>query len=118
METVLTSILEKMNQRIAEEDVSNQKLAQIIGMAVDMREGLFEIASEKEKGKFNLEGMEEDAEELTRVIVRANYKAQRRINPNIPMPSVEEQIEEALQSKELVKFRKDMAKLRNKYASL
>jgi hypothetical protein len=111
MASPLADILETIMKRLEEPNVSAKTLAQIIQTAVEVREGIFDAF--REPGYCNLEGIVEDVEQLTRIMVIANHKAQAIVNPWFEMPPLEDEIREAMQDKELVDFREAVAKRMN-----
>lgn len=90
-ESPLKGLTDKMFMRIAEQNVKTKKLAQIIEIAYDSREGLLE-----ERGLPEHDWWADQAIlDFTEIIVRANFKAHQIINPGLGPDNLDQQLEEA-----------------------
>jgi hypothetical protein len=92
-ESPLQGLIDKMYLRINDPEVTTKKLAEIIELAYEGREGLLESEGEAPENDW---WAHKAIEDYTKIIVIANYKAQRKINPNIEIGDLDEQIEDAL----------------------
>lgn len=95
-ENPLKSITDKLILMVKEADGDTKKLANIICTVVDLREGLLEPGGLPENDWW----AEESIRNFTKIIVEANYIATTKINPDLEIPSLEIQIEEALEELE------------------
>jgi len=92
-ESPMKGIIDKMFMRIAEPDVKTKKLAQIIEIAYESREGLLE-----ERGLPEHDWWADQAVlDFTEIIVRANYRAHKILNGDLVPDNLEEQLENAKQ---------------------
>lgn len=92
-ESPLQSLIDKMFFRINEDSVTTKKLAQIIEIAYESREGLLEPGGLPENDWWANQAIKD----FTEIIVRANFKAHSIINPGLVTDNLDEQISEALE---------------------
>lgn len=88
----IKSLTDKMFERIAEPNVKTSKLAEIIKLAYECKEGLLEPGGLPENDWWAHQGIKD----FTEIIVRANYKAHTILNPGLVPDDLEDQIKEAL----------------------
>jgi len=93
----LQSLIDKLNSRIEDSVVTTKKLSEIIQMAVESRDGLIEAGNEIEHPHENDWWANKAIFDFTEIIVRANYKAQTILNPNIDMGDLQDQINGAFE---------------------
>ena len=97
-ESPLQFLLDKLNENITSDDISNKELARQMCLADEARAGLLEPGGLPENDWWANEAIDE----FSRIIIKANYRVQTSINPDIRMPSLEDQIsEELVKMKEL-----------------
>lgn len=88
------SIIDKMFSVIYSDDTNTKRLATIISLAVEGRDGLTE--EPEECLQENIDWVNDSILKYTEIIVRANHKAQRIINGNLVPESCEDELKEAL----------------------
>jgi hypothetical protein len=95
----MNELLDLMHKRV-EETTETKKLAEIIKIALSMSGGAYKSLID---GKLMPERVETAIKiyfKCIKIIVEANWKAHKMLNPNIEMPSVEEQYAEELEKEQ------------------
>lgn len=88
----IQSLIDKMEMRINDPDVKTSKLAEIIKMAFECREGLLEPGGLPENDWWAHQAIRD----FTKIIVTANYKAHQILNPGLEMDDLETQLKDAM----------------------
>ena len=91
-ESPLQSLIDKMNKRINDSNVTTKKLAQIIEMAVGCREGLLQPGGNEDNDWWANKAIKD----YTEIIVKANFKAHNIINPGLVPDNLDQQLKDAL----------------------
>ncbi len=91
-ESPLQSLIDKMYLRINDPNVKTKKLAEIIEMAYEMREGLLEPGGLPENDWWANKAILD----YTEIIVRANHKAQKILNGNLVPDDCEDEVKQAI----------------------
>lgn len=91
-ESPLQGIIDKMFMRINEPDVKTKKLAEIIEMAYEMREGLLEPGGHPDNDWWAHKAIID----FTEIIVRANHKAQKMLNGKLVPDDCEDEVKQAI----------------------
>jgi len=94
MENPLQDIIQSMFKKLNDPKVTTAKLAQIIMIASESREGLLE--EPENCPAENISWVNESIIEYTKIIVQANHKAQRMLNGDLVPESCDAELEEAL----------------------
>lgn len=85
-------LIDRMNIRLNEPDVKTKKLAEIISIASDCRAELLEPGGHPDNHWWANQGIRD----FTKIIVTANFKAHRILNPDLVMDDLDTQINEAI----------------------
>ena len=101
----LQDLLDLMHKRI-EETTETKKLAAIIEISVGMSGGAYKSLIEGKLMPERVETVIKIYFNCVKIVVKANYKAHKMLNPNIEMPSVEEQYAEELEKEQNKKIQK------------
>lgn len=91
-ESPLQSIIDNMFSKINDENITTKELAQIIGFAYELREGLLEPGGLPDNDWW----VNQAIKDYTEIIVRANFKAHNMLNPGLVPDNLDEQIKDAL----------------------
>lgn len=103
-EAKIDEIIQKMRFRINEEGVQTKKLAEIIEISLSMAGGIYKSLI----GNIVADRIEPSIRQyldFTKVIVEANWKANSILNPNLKIPSIEEQYQEELEKESVKKLK-------------
>ena len=100
IEKKVDDLIELMRVRINEEGVKTKKLAEIIQMALGMAGDSYKALIEGKMEPDRIPGCIRQYFNCIKIIVEANWKAQSILNPNIEMPSIEEQYAEELEKEQ------------------
>lgn len=88
----LQEIIDRLFSKLDDPKISNKSYANLMYIAFESRAGLLEDGGLPENDWW----ANESIEKFTEFIVKANYKVQKRVNPDITMSSESVQLEEAL----------------------
>jgi hypothetical protein len=88
-----------MHKRV-EEATETKKLAEIIEIALSMSGGAYKALLGDKLLPERVEPIIKQYFDCIKIIVEANFKANKILNPNIEMPSIEEQYAEELEKEQ------------------
>ncbi len=102
-ETALQSVIDKFNERLKQHEANgySTKVGDNLAVAAEFREGLFE--SYYDPDCLDKEDIKYEILEFTKIIIRLNNVAQKHFNPQVTMPSVEEQLADGIETEEQLK---------------
>ena len=101
----LHDLLDLMHKRI-EEATETKKLAEIIQISLSMSGGAYKALLGGKLLPERIEPAIKQYFECVKIIVEANYKATKMLNPNIEIPSIEEQYAEELEKEQNQKIQR------------
>jgi hypothetical protein len=101
----LNELLNLMHRRV-EEATEPKKLAEIIQIALGVSGGTYKSLLGGKLLPERVEPVIKQYFDCIKIIVEANYKAHKMLNPNIEIPSIEEQYAEELEKEQNQKIQR------------
>ena len=102
----LDELIQKMRSRIYDEGIETKKLAEIIQIALGMSGASYKALLDSKISPERIEFALKSYLDCVRIIIEANWKANKMLNPNIEMPSIEEQFQEEMQKQQNKKLQR------------
>lgn len=93
-ESPLQGLIDKMNLRINDPNVTTKKLAEIFLIAAESREGLLEAEGDNTDSDW---WAHKAILDLTEILVKCSYKAHQILNPDLVEDDLDDQIKNALE---------------------
>ena len=102
----LDELIHKMRSRINDEGIETKKLAEIIQIALGMSGASYKALLDSKIPPERIEFVLKSYLDCVRIIIEANWKANKMLNPNIEMPSIEEQFHEEMEKQQNKKLQR------------